>query len=80
MSWLQSPASGRSRIGTGYGGMFGLLRARVPDRADADRDPDVFSNSQYLEFPLRQWSLRWYENYFGSIAWMQATAICSGGL
>ncbi len=36
--------------------------------------PMSFSGSQYLEFPPRQWSLRWYENYFGSTAWMQATA------
>ena len=36
--------------------------------------PMSFSASQYLEFPPRQWSLRWYENYFGSAAWMQATA------
>ena len=25
-----------------------------------------FSDSQYLEFPPRNWSLRWYENYFSS--------------
>jgi putative spermidine/putrescine transport system permease protein len=36
--------------------------------------PMSFSASQYLEFPPRQWSLRWYENYFGSAMWMQATA------
>ncbi len=36
--------------------------------------PMSFSASQYLEFPPRQWSLRWYANYFGSAAWMQATA------
>jgi len=36
--------------------------------------PMSFSGSQYLEFPPRHWSLRWYENYFGSTAWMQATA------
>jgi len=36
--------------------------------------PMSFSNSQYLEFPPKVWSLRWYENYFGSRAWMQATA------
>ena len=35
--------------------------------------PMSFSESQYLEFPPREWSLRWYENYFGSIAWMDAT-------
>ncbi|SFU47718.1 putative spermidine/putrescine transport system permease protein [Polaromonas sp. YR568] len=36
--------------------------------------PMSFSASQYLEFPPRQWSLRWYESYFSSAAWMQATA------
>jgi putative spermidine/putrescine transport system permease protein len=36
--------------------------------------PMSFSASQYLEFPPRQWSLRWYEAYFASAAWMQATA------
>jgi putative spermidine/putrescine transport system permease protein len=36
--------------------------------------PMSFSASQYLEFPPREWSLRWYENYFGSTAWLQATA------
>ena len=35
--------------------------------------PMSFSASQYLEFPPREWSLRWYRNYFGSTAWMQAT-------
>jgi putative spermidine/putrescine transport system permease protein len=35
--------------------------------------PMSFSASQYLEFPPRQWSLRWYANYFESRAWMQAT-------
>lgn len=36
--------------------------------------PMSFSASQYLEFPPREWSLRWYRNFFGSGAWMQATA------
>jgi putative spermidine/putrescine transport system permease protein len=35
--------------------------------------PMSFSASQYLEFPPREWSLRWYENYFSSLAWMDAT-------
>ncbi|MBI1384584.1 MAG: ABC transporter permease subunit [Rhizobiales bacterium] len=35
--------------------------------------PMSFSDSQYLEFPPRNWSLRWYENYFGSVAWQKAT-------
>jgi len=36
--------------------------------------PMSFSASQYLEFPPREWSLRWYRNYLGSSSWMQATA------
>lgn len=36
--------------------------------------PMSFSDSQYLEFPPENWSLRWYRNYFGSPEWMQATA------
>ena len=36
--------------------------------------PMSFSASQYLEFPPRAWSLRWYANFFGSNSWMQAAA------
>ena len=36
--------------------------------------PMSFSASQYLEFPPREWSLRWYQEYFNSVEWMQATA------
>ncbi len=36
--------------------------------------PMSFSSSQYLEFPPREWSLRWYRSYFDSASWMQATA------
>lgn len=35
--------------------------------------PMSFSDSQYLEFPPRAWSTRWYEEYFGSDKWMRAT-------
>ena len=42
--------------------------------------PMSFSASQYLEFPPREWSFRWYENYFfswkvenGFNDWMAAT-------
>lgn len=35
--------------------------------------PMSFSDSLYLEFPPKVWSLRWYENYFGSYEWMLAT-------
>jgi putative spermidine/putrescine transport system permease protein len=36
--------------------------------------PMSFSDSQYLEFPPENWSLRWYRNYFHSSEWMQATS------
>ena len=35
--------------------------------------PMSFSDSQYLEFPPSTWSIRWYEEYFGSAKWMRAT-------
>ena len=35
--------------------------------------PMSFSNSQYLEFPPRDWGALWYERYFESRAWRQAT-------
>jgi putative spermidine/putrescine transport system permease protein len=35
--------------------------------------PMSFSASQYLEFPPRTWSLRWYEHYFASVTWRDAT-------
>jgi putative spermidine/putrescine transport system permease protein len=36
--------------------------------------PMSFSDAQYLEFPPTHWSTRWYDNYFGSVEWMSATA------
>ncbi len=35
--------------------------------------PMSFSDSQYLEFPPKTWSTRWYQNYFTSSEWMLAT-------
>lgn len=35
--------------------------------------PMSFSDSQYLEFPPETWSTRWYQHYFSSPEWMQAT-------
>ena len=32
--------------------------------------PMSFSGSEYLEFPPREWSLRWYASYFNSPEWM----------
>ena len=37
--------------------------------------PMSFSDSQYLEFPPREYSFRWYRNYFGSAEWMRATLV-----
>lgn len=37
--------------------------------------PMSFSDARYLEFPPRAWGLRWYQNYFGSIEWMDATRV-----
>jgi len=45
--------------------------------------PMSFSSARFLTFPPPSWSLRWYEAYLGSAAWMQATrvslivAVCS---
>ncbi len=35
--------------------------------------PMSFSGAAYLEFPPKEWSLRWYREYFGSTEWMAAT-------
>lgn len=35
--------------------------------------PMSFSNSQYLEFPPETWSTRWYQHYFSSSEWINAT-------
>ena len=35
--------------------------------------PMSFSDSQYLEFPPSNWSLRWYNEYLDSSKWMRAT-------
>ncbi len=37
--------------------------------------PMSFSGSSVLQFPPRNFSLRWYEAYFGSEEWMQATYV-----
>lgn len=35
--------------------------------------PMSFSASDLLEFPPKEWSLRWYQRYFASPEWMSAT-------
>jgi ABC-type spermidine/putrescine transport system permease subunit II len=37
--------------------------------------PISFSAANYLQFPPQSWSLRWYETYFGSESWMDATLL-----
>jgi len=37
--------------------------------------PMSFSDSRFLEFPPREYGLRWYENYLFSIEWMDATRV-----
>ena len=37
--------------------------------------PMSFSASRFLAFPPPAWSLRWYDEYFGSAEWMLATAV-----
>jgi putative spermidine/putrescine transport system permease protein len=74
-AWLTRPASdtqithGRRLWLYGLGGlvMFFLV---VPSLIVI---PMSFSDSQYLQFPPREWSLRWYANYFGSPEWTRAT-------
>jgi putative spermidine/putrescine transport system permease protein len=75
MSWLDEPASQTQithRRRLWLYGLCALVLAFliVPTLIVI---PMSFSGSQYLEFPPREWSLRWYRNYFGSTTWMQAT-------
>ncbi len=37
--------------------------------------PMSFSGSTFLQFPPESWSLRWYEAYFRSIEWRDATIV-----
>lgn len=37
--------------------------------------PMSFSSARFLSFPPPAFSLRWYEAYLGSVAWMQATKV-----
>lgn len=73
--WLSRPASdtqithGRRLWLYAVGGLV-MLFLVIPSLIVI---PMSFSDSQYLRFPPQAWSLRWYENYFGSLEWMQAT-------
>jgi putative spermidine/putrescine transport system permease protein len=35
--------------------------------------PLSFSDASFLEFPPKKWSFRWYENFFGTLEWRNAT-------
>jgi len=37
--------------------------------------PMSFNNSRYLDFPPTEFSLRWYEEFFGSGAWQQSALV-----
>lgn len=74
-NWFARPASdtqiphGRRLWLYAFGGLV-MLFLVVPSLIVI---PMSFSDSQYLAFPPRDWSLRWYANYLGSHEWMQAT-------
>jgi putative spermidine/putrescine transport system permease protein len=75
MSWLDRPASDtqishRSRLWLYVFGVLVLAVLTVPTLIVI---PMAFSKSQYLEFPPREWSLRWYEAFFPSSSWMAGT-------
>ena len=74
-SWLAQPASDTQITHGGRLWLYGvaaliMLFLIIPTLIVI---PMSFSASQYLEFPPRNWSGRWYENYFGSNEWMTAT-------
>lgn len=76
MSWLDRPAndtqiSHGARLWLYAVGALVLAFLAIPTLIVV---PMSFSQSQYLEFPPREWSLRWYEAYFASSSWMAATA------
>ncbi len=75
MNWLKSPASD-TQVTHGQRLWLYAFAALIMFLLVAPTlivMPMSFSASQYLEFPPREWSLRWYENYFNSLAWMDAT-------
>lgn len=75
MNWLKRPATDTqvthgSRLWLYAVGIMVMVFLVLPTVIVV---PMSFSDSQYLEFPPREWSTRWYEHYFGSNAWMLAT-------
>lgn len=75
MNWFQRPAS-ETQITHGQRSWLYVLAGIIMILLVAPTViviPMSFSNSQYLEFPPRVWSARWYDNYFQSAEWMAAT-------
>ncbi len=75
MNWLNKPASDtqvthRDRLWLYLAAGIIMLLLVIPTLIVM---PMSFSDSQYLEFPPSNWSLRWYQEYFGSSKWMRAT-------
>ncbi len=75
MSWLNKPASEtqithRDRLWLYVIAVLIMIFLVAPSLVVI---PMSFSESQYLEFPPREWSVRWYDHYFNSDEWMSAT-------
>ena len=75
MQWLKKPASDTQVTHGGRLWLYVLaviimLLMVIPTLIVI---PMSFSDSQYLEFPPSNWSLRWYNEYLGSSKWMRAT-------
>ncbi len=75
MSWLSAPATEtgithRARLWLYALGAVLLAFLVLPTLIVV---PMSFSASQFLEFPPRHFSLRWYAHFLGSPAWRQAT-------
>ncbi|XDA98951.1 ABC transporter permease [Sulfitobacter sp. LCG007] len=75
MSWLRSPATA-TQVTHGQRVWLYVLSVIIMILLVAPTlivIPMSFSDSQYLEFPPETWSTRWYEHYFASPEWMEAT-------
>ncbi|AHK05201.1 ABC transporter permease (plasmid) [Agrobacterium radiobacter] len=77
MSWFTQTVSltqikNADRIWLYAFGFIALLYLLIPTLIVI---PMSFSDSQYLEFPPKAYSLKWFETYFGSAEWMRATFV-----
>jgi len=75
MGWLKRPASDTQvthgdRLWLYFVAVIIMLLLVIPTFIVI---PMSFSDSQYLEFPPSNWSLRWYNEYLDSSKWMRAT-------